>query len=197
MIPGRSEPLTASIDIRQARPSDVPALSDLIPRSAVALSAGFYSESQIAGAIQFVFGVDSALIEDGTYLVAEAAAEILGCGGWSRRKTLFGGDQHKERDDPLLDPATDAARIRAFFVAPEHARQGIGGALMQACADAAHAAGFRQLELMATLPGVPLYAAYGFSALEEVVERLPNGVLIPFVRMHRRLPHPQLTQLLR
>jgi GNAT superfamily N-acetyltransferase len=86
----------------------------------------------------------------------------------------------------------DAAKIRAFFVAPEHARQGIGGALMQACAYAAFTAGFRQLELMATLPGVPLYAAFGFTTLEEVVERLPSGVLIPFVRMHRRLDHPHL-----
>ena len=128
--------MTPPLTIRPAVPSDVPALSELIPRSARTLSAGFYSEVQIAAAIQYVFGVDSVLIEDGTYFVAEAGGEICGCGGWSRRRTLYGGDQRKEGDDPLLDPATDATRIRAFFVAPERARRGIGGALMLACAGA-------------------------------------------------------------
>ncbi len=184
--------MAALVTVRRAGLGDVPALSELIPRSAGVLSAGYYSSAQIAGAIKYVFGVDSTLIEDGTYLVAEWNGAIRGCGGWSRRNTLYGGDQHKQEADSLLDPRTAAARIRAFFVAPEQARQGIGGALMQACAEAAFAAGFRRLELMATLPGVPLYAAFGFSAVEEVVERLPNGILIPFVRMTRRLDHPQL-----
>ena len=179
--------------IRRAHPDDTEALSRLIVDSARALSAGYYSEAQIDGAIRYVFGLDSTLIADGTYLVAEGDGAIQGCGGWSRRKTLYGGDQHKETQDPLLDPRVDAARIRAFFVAPHCARQGVGGALMQACADAAHAAGFRQLELMATLPGVPLYAAYGFTPVGEVTERLPNGVEIRFVQMQRRLDHPRLS----
>jgi GNAT superfamily N-acetyltransferase len=156
------------------------------------LSSGFYSAAQIEAAIEFVFGVDTALIEDGSYFVAEAGGKLLGCGGWSRRGTLYGGDQRKARVDPLLDPATDAARIRAFFVDPESARQGIGGAVLRACAEAAFAAGFRRLELMATLPGVPLYAAFGFRVFEQVVERLPNGVEISFVRMGRRLEGPQI-----
>ncbi len=180
--------------IRTAQPADVPTLTGLIARSAAVLSAGYYSEPQIAGAIRYVFGVDSQLIGDGTYLVAETNGEICGCGGWSRRRTLYGGDQHKDHTDPLLDPRTDAARIRAFFVEPAHARKGLGAALMQACAHASHAAGFRQLELMATLPGVPLYSAFGFRIVEEIVERLPNGVELPFVRMHRPLDQPELSR---
>ncbi len=188
MSDGRPSPIL----IRVAASGDEPALRTLIPRSAHALSAGYYSDAERDAAITYVFGVDTTLIRDGTYLVADSADGIRGCGGWSKRRTLFGGDQHKATEDLLLDPVTDAARIRAFFVAPEFARQGIGGMLMHACASAAFDAGFRQLELMATLPGVPLYQAYGFSALESVVEVAPNGVRIPFVRMHRRLDAREL-----
>jgi GNAT superfamily N-acetyltransferase len=173
--------------IRAARPDDVPALRELIPRSARGLSAGFYSEAETEAALRYVFGVDAQLICDGTYLIAEGDGELRGCGGWSRRRTLYGGDQHKQREDPLLDPATGSARIRAFFVAPEFARQGIGRLLLEECARAAYAAGFRRLELMATLPGIPLYAAFGFIEREETVEVLPNGVAIRFVRMERAL----------
>ncbi len=174
--------------VRPATADDLAALRELIPRSARALSAGYYSATEAESAIRFVFGVDTQLVADGTYLVAEIDGALAGCGGWSRRRTLYGGDQHKAATDPLLDPATDAARIRAFFVAPEFARRGVGGALMRACARAAEEAGFRQLELMATLPGVPLYAAFGFQALEEVREALPDGVPLDFVRMARALP---------
>lgn len=199
-----------AVALRHATPADIQALRALIRESAHALSDGFYSPAERDAAIQFVFGVDTTLIADGTYFVAESvtASEasrdtlagiagdsvIVGCGGWSKRRTLFGGDQHKDASDPLLDPRTDAARIRAFFVAPHFARQGIGGRLMHACAEAAFSAGFRQLELMATLPGVPLYVAYGFTAQEDVMELAPNGVRIPFVRMHRALPSPTLSQ---
>ncbi len=179
--------MSSAVTIRVASVADEPTLRALIPRSAHALSTGFYSDAERDAAIQYVFGVDSQLIADGTYLVAERFNEIVGCGGWSKRRTLFGGDQHKDMDDALLDPRVDAARIRAFFVAPEFARQGIGGLLMRACARAAFEAGFRELELMATLPGVPLYTAYGFAVYENVIEVAPNGVHIPFVRMHRRL----------
>jgi GNAT superfamily N-acetyltransferase len=164
----------------------------LIPRSARGLSAGFYSTTETEAAIRYVFGVDAQLIRDGTYLIAEGDGDLRGCGGWSRRRTLYGGDQHKKSEDPLLDPTTSAARIRAFFVAPEFARQGIGRLLLQECARAAYAAGFRRMELMATLPGVPLYAAFGFMAREETVEMLPNGVAIRFVRMERALEAPTL-----
>jgi len=146
---------------RLATPADLPALRTLIPESVRALSTTFYTESIIESAIQNIFGVDTTLIADGTYFVAEceSTSVICGCGGWSKRRTLFGGDQHKSEEDPLLDPRTDAARIRAFFVAPACARRGIGALLMQTCATAAFNAGFRQLELMATLPGVPLFGA--------------------------------------
>lgn len=177
----------ASVRVRAATGADVDALRALIPRSARALSAGYYTAAEAESAIRHVFGVDTQLVADGTYLVAELDGALAGCGGWSRRRTLYGGDQHKAAADPLLDPATDAARIRAFFVAPEFARRGVGAALMRACAAAAHAAGFRRLELMATLPGIPLYEAFGFRRLEEVRERMPDGVLVPFVRMAREL----------
>ena len=136
-------------------------------------------------------------IRNGTYFVVDAESGVAemtmaGCGGWSKRRTLFGGDQHKAASDPLLDPRTDAARIRAFFVHPQFARRGIGGQLLQACASAAFAAGYRTLELMATLPGVPLYSSYGFTVLEDVVEHTPGGVTVPFVRMHRPLASPTL-----
>jgi GNAT superfamily N-acetyltransferase len=184
--------MTSSITIRVARRDDEPALRELIPRSARALSGGYYTAEQIEAAIRYVFGVDSTLIEDGTYFVVECAEVISGSGGWSKRRTLYGGDQYKRTADPLLDPASDAARIRAFFVAPGYARRGIGRRLMETCARAAYEAGFRQLELMATLPGVPLYAAFGFTSHEEKVEQTPEGVSIPFVRMHRRLDSPVL-----
>lgn len=182
--------MNTSLVLRAADASDEPAIAALIPRSARALSAGFYSEAQIEAAICHVFGVDSTLIADGTYLVAAVGEEIRGCGGWSRRRSLYGGNQHKSTDDPLLDPAVDAARIRAFFVAPEFARQGIARLLMRACANAAYTHGFRQLELVATLPGVPLYEAFGFSPVGDVVESTPSGIVIPFVRMHRALDAP-------
>lgn len=173
--------------MRLARADDVPTLRALIPRSARALSANVYTEEQVEAAIRYIFGVDTTLIDDGTYFVVEADGAIVACGGWSRRATLYGGDQHKDREDPPLDPRTDAARIRAFFVAPEWARRGLGRRLIGACVEAAAAAGFTRLELMATLPGVPLYASLGFAPTESVTEVTPDGTAIPFVRMTRAL----------
>ena len=173
------------IALRLATPHDVPALNALIERSARALSAGFYTEQESEAAIRHVFGVDSALIADGTYFVVERDGHLVACGGWSKRRTLYGGDQRPVGDRSLLDPRTDAARIRAFFVAPEAARQGIGRRLLDACIVAAGEAGFRRLELMATLPGVPLYLACGFTEVERVTETLPDGVHVAFVRMTR------------
>ena len=175
--------------LRPARPADVPALQALIERSARGLSAGFYTPAEAESAIRYVFGVDSNLIADGSYFAVRDGPTIVGCGGWSRRRTLYGGDQRPVGDgSDRLDPTTDAARIRAFFVAPERARQGIGRLLLDACFDAAGAAGFARAELMATLPGVPLYEAYGFEALERVTDVLPDGTPIAFVRMARDIP---------
>jgi N-acetylglutamate synthase-like GNAT family acetyltransferase len=178
---------TSAVTIRAARAEDVPALNALITVSARALSAGFYTPAQIESAIRYVFGVDTSLVADGTYLVAEHEGETAGCGGWSRRRALYGGDQRRVGETTFLDPATEAARIRAFFVAPSWARRGIGTLLLDACEAAASAAGFRALELMATLPGVPLYAARGFTEVESVADALPDGTILPFVRMRRAL----------
>lgn len=173
------------VTLRRATPDDLPAICRLIPLAARGLSAGWYSAEQIESAIEYVFGPDSLLIADGTYWIAEADQVLVGCGGWSQRATLYGGDQMKGAADPLLDPKTDAARIRAFFTHPRWARQGIGGSILQRCVEGARAAGFRRLELMATLPGVPLYRHYGFEEAEPVRTRLPDGVELPFVRMVR------------
>jgi GNAT superfamily N-acetyltransferase len=181
-----------SIQLRLARPGDVFDLNRLIERSARVLSRGYYTPAQIQSAIQHVFGVDSTLVADGTYYVATDGVEPVGCGGWSRRRTLYGGDQRPVGGADLLDPAREAARIRAFFVSPSHARRGVGRMLLSACEEAARAAGFRRLELMATLPGVPLYAATGFRELERVTDRLPDGVAIEFVRMTRPIAGAEL-----
>jgi GNAT superfamily N-acetyltransferase len=174
--------------LRAAEPSDSAALGALIERSARALSAGFYTERETEAAIRYVFGVDSQIIADGTYFVVEESAHIVGCGGWSRRSTLYGGDQRPVGARDLLDPMTEAAKIRAFFVDPEHARRGIGRLLLDACTEAARAAGFSRLELMATLPGVPFYAANGFAEEARVTDMLPDGTALRFVRMARVLP---------
>jgi GNAT superfamily N-acetyltransferase len=177
--------MTTGFPIRPATAGDIPVLNTLIQRSARALSERFYSTPQIESAIRYVFGVDSNLVADGTYFVVQDGAEIAACGGWSRRRTLYGGDQRPMGAADWLDPAIDAARIRAFFVAPEYARRGIGRLLLETCTDAARAAGFTRLQLMATLPGVPLYAACGFVPLEEVEDVLPDGIAVQFVKMER------------
>src|SRR6185369_9263778 len=162
-------PEPGEIAIRVATRDLVEALRALIDVSARKLSAGYYTPEQIEAAVAEVFGVDTQLVDDGTYYVAEAAGRPVGCGGWSRRQTLFGGDRWKGgREDAVLDPASDPARIRAFFVHPEWARRGIGGRILRACEGAAAVEGFRRLELVATLPGEPLYAAMGYHAIEPV-----------------------------
>jgi len=176
-----------SVTIRLAVGSDVPALERLIPTSARVLSRGYYSEEQTRAAIRYVFGVDSQLIADGTYYVAVVNDEIVGCGGWSWRRTLYGGDQRPIGAGAVLDPKVDAARMRAFFVASDHARQGIGGLILTACEEAAAARGFSKLELMSTLPGLPFYRRFGFHEVERVVDTLPDGTRIEFVRMTRTI----------
>ncbi len=176
----------AAMALRAAVPADVPALQALIAASARGLGQGFYTPAETEAAIAHVFGVDSELIADGTYLVAERDGRLLGCGGWSMRPTLFGGDQYAGRGQGRLDPATQPAKIRAFFVAPHAARQGVGAALLAACEHAARSAGFTRTELMATLPGQPFYAVNGYRPDAAVVLDL-GGVPVRFVPMRKLL----------
>jgi len=176
------------IHIRKATPADVPRLREVIEASVRGLQAADYSPAQIEGALQSVYGVDSQLITDGTYLVADVRdsqnkPEIVACGGWSKRKTLYGGDQYAAREDSLLDPRQDAAKIRAFFVHPRWARRGIGSLILEACENAAREAGFIRFEMGATLSGVPFYKAKGYAAFENVQASLGNGESLAIVRM--------------
>jgi GNAT superfamily N-acetyltransferase len=177
--------------VRLATMADVPELQKLIEQSARGLSAGYYTAAQIESTLRYVFGADTRLIADGTYYVIEAEGRIVACGGWSRRQTLFGGDQMKQGEDPLLAPASDAARIRAFFVHPEWARRGLGRLLIERSIEAARAAGFARMELIATLPGEPLYRAAGFAETERFSLSLPDGVEVPVVRMSRAIGSPR------
>jgi GNAT superfamily N-acetyltransferase len=180
-----------SFRVRLAQPSDIPALQELIAVSVRGLQVGDYTPAQLEGALASVYGVDTQLIADGTYFAVEAAhdaaAGIVACGGWSKRKTLYGGDQFAGRQDDLLDPAAAAAKIRAFFVHPAWARRGIGTLILDACESAAIAAGFRRLEMGATLTGVPFYQARGYVALEHMAVPLSNGESLPIVRMAREV----------
>lgn len=156
------------------------------------LQAEDYTPAQIEGALKSVYGVDSQLIADGTYLVAEIESQdgnptVVACGGWSKRKTLYGGDQFAAREDSLLDPSRDAAKIRAFFVHPDWARRGIGGMILEACEKAAHAAGFTRLEMGATLSGVPFYRAKGYEEIDKQEAHLANGEVLQIVRMARQI----------
>lgn len=173
--------------LRLATRADQPALQQLIARSARALGAADYRPEQIEAALLGAFGVDTQLIDDGTYFVVEADGQMAGCGGWSRRRTLFGGDSARERDAGQLDPRTDAAKIRAFFVHPEHARHGIGRMLLERCESEARARGFRRFELMGTLPGVRLYRALGYRPGAMIHYPLGSGITIEFVPMSKEL----------
>jgi GNAT superfamily N-acetyltransferase len=167
---------------RLARPEDTQALSALIAASARGLSRGVYSDAQVEAALDGTFGVDRDLIADGTYFLAEADGEPVACGGWSRRRALFGGDAYHGASQDKLDPATEPARIRAFFVHPDWARRGLGRRLLALSETAALTAGFRRMELMATLPGLPLYQGAGYVPREAVVFDL-KGTPITFVPM--------------
>jgi GNAT superfamily N-acetyltransferase len=173
--------------LRRASPRDVQALGELIARSGRGLSAPYYTEVQAEALTREVFGVDTQLIADGTYFVIEVDGKLVACGGWSRRRTLFGGDQMKEGPDPLLDPVSEPARIRAFFVDPGMARRGLGRRLLDECIRAAKAGGFHALELASTLPGEPLYLARGFRVLERFDLELSGGVRVPLTRMRREI----------
>ena len=174
--------------IRLAVMADVPALEELIRASVSSLGAEFYTSAQIASALSHIFGVDTQLILDGTYFVAEIDNQLAGSGGWSKRKTLFGGDQSKSGEtEPLLDPSTEAARIRAFYVHPAWSRKGVGSRILKSCEDAAREARFSRIELVATLPGEPLYTARGYEKAEAMMIETPDGERLPAFRMTKRL----------
>lgn len=169
--------------IRHCKLSDVRLLELLISESARSLQLGDYTAHQIEGALGTVFGVDTQLIRDQTYFVVEADNRIVGCGGWSKRKALFGGDGGKSGEDPLLDPAKDAARLRAFFVHPDFARRGIGSALVSESEKAVIESGFRKIEIAATLTGEKLYENFGYRTTKRYEVPLGNGLKLPVVRM--------------
>lgn len=173
--------------LRLARLEEAPALEKLIVESVRTLQAGDYSEEQREGALGTVLGLDRQLIRDGTYFAIEAEGRVVACGGWSRRRTLFGADLVPGKDDGWLDPAVDRARIRAFFVHPEWARRGLGTRILEACEAAAREAGFERLELAATLTGIPFYEARGYAARERIEVPLANGAQLPVVRMFKTL----------
>jgi GNAT superfamily N-acetyltransferase len=182
-----------NVHLRKAGMADVPRLGEIIEASVRGLQAGDYSPAQIEGALASVYGVDSQLIADGTYFAAEIVdagfdeKTMVGCGGWSKRKTLYGGDRYAGREDSLLDPARDAAKIRAFFVHPDWARQGIGSLILEACENAARDGGFTRLEMGATLSGVAFYRAKGYVEIENQSVPLSNGESLPIVRMSKRI----------
>jgi N-acetylglutamate synthase-like GNAT family acetyltransferase len=173
--------------VRLATEDDIPALERLIPLSVRGLQASHYSVAQMDAAIGSVFGVDQQLIRDRTYFVVELDGRLIGCGGWSKRKTLFGSDHHSTRDDSELNPRSDAARIRAFFVHPDHARRGVARAIVEACEEAICAAGFKRIELASTLPGKAFYEACGYAARLCQEVPLPNGLSLGIVHMSKRL----------
>ena len=192
--------MRSDLRLRLAVPEDIPVLRELIDASVRGLQTQDYTPAQIEGALKTVFGVDSQLIADGTCIVAEAKPEalagvhekssslgslIVGCGGWSKRKTLYGSDHWTGREDLLLDPLRDAARIRAFFIHPEWARQGVGTLILQACEDAARAVGFKRYEMGATLTGAKLFGAKGYIAVKPISIPLVNGESLSVIHMEK------------
>src|SRR5215472_9640529 len=197
---------SSTIHLRLAAPDDVPALTALIEASARGLQTEDYTPAQIEGALQAVLGVDTQLIADGTYIVAQAPSEtsegeslakssaaasgsnwvIVGCGGWSKRKTLYGSDHWTGREDALLDPQREAAKIRAFFIHPAWARRGVGSLILDACEQAARAAGFTRYEMGATLTGAKLFGAKGYVAVKPISIPLANGETLPVIHMEKR-----------
>ena len=193
--------MSANIHLRLATPEDIPVLRQLIEASVRGLQTEDYTPAQIEGALRTVFGVDSQLIADGTYIVAEATSPdlrgpefnrsntkplIVGCGGWSKRKTLYGSDHWTGREDDLLDPRHDAAKIRAFFIHPDWARRGVGTLILEACENAARAAGFRRFEMGATLTGAKLFGVKGYVAVKPISIPLVNGESLPVIHMEKR-----------
>ncbi len=170
---------------RLARRDDLPALRHLMDAAISELQKPFLSAQEIASS-RMIMGLDTQLVDDGTYFVVECDGRIAGCGGWSRRATLYGGDHSPGRSAALLDPAKDAARVRAMYTHPEFSRRGIGRLILDLCETAARAEGFSRVELMATLSGEPLYRAYGFQPIERIVDER-GGAPVPLIRMGKAI----------
>lgn len=173
--------------LRLACVDDIPKLEALIEQSVRGLQSPFYSSAQMDGALGTVFGVDRQLIRDHTYFVVEREGALIACGGWSKRESLFGSDATRAKEDALLDPRTQSARIRAFFVHPREARSGLGRAILFACEEAIRAGRFRKIELVATLAGVAFYEAFGYKTGERYEVPLVNGLSLPLVPMTKNL----------
>ncbi len=178
---------SANFTLRPATLEEVPELTSLIAESARALALADYSSEQIEAALEGAWGVDTQLIRDGTYFVAEAGGKRVGCGGWSFRRTLFGSDTHLAREPERLDAGNEPARIRAFFVHPGWARRGVGRALLGRCESEARRHGFKSATLVATLPGVRFYRAHGYLGDQPGMHPLPRKLTIEFVPMHKLL----------
>jgi GNAT superfamily N-acetyltransferase len=174
-----------TFDLRLARPDDLPSLLQLVDRAIGELQRGFLDEHQIESS-RAIMGIDSQLIADGTYFVVEIEGTIAGCGGWSRRATMYGGDASAGRDSALLDPASDPARVRAMYTDPDFARRGVGRAILLACEQAARAEGFTTVELVATMSGRPLYESAGFVTYDEFTDNT-GGAAVPVARMRKTL----------
>ena len=180
--------LTSRLAVRD----DIPALTALMDAAIGELQRGFLDDDQIESS-RAIMGIDTQLIDDGTYYVIESGSELAGCGGWSRRATLYGGDSTPGRDAALLDPAVDPARVRAMYTSPTFARRGVGRMVLSLCERAAASEGFTRLELMATLAGEPLYTAYGFRPLERLSDAT-GGAAVPIIRMTKEVDRPAATQ---
>jgi GNAT superfamily N-acetyltransferase len=185
MTDARDNP-RSDFTLRLAEPADLPALRVLMDLAIARLQAPFLPPEAVAASFS-IMGLDTQLVADRTYFVVESGARIAGCGGWSRRATLFGGDHSAGRDAAVLDPATDAARVRAMYTHPDFVRRGVGRMILDACEAAAAAEGFARCELAATLAGEPLYLACGYRQIERRQERTPGGVEVPLVRMGKSL----------
>ena len=193
--PDSTTQTASAFTLRLATAADIPALHSLIEASVRGLQAGDYTPAQIEGALGTVLGLDTQLIADQTYFVAEtfnqgakARQGLAGCGGWSKRKTLFGADRASVREPDLLDPAADAAKVRAIFVHPAYARRGLGSLILSTVEAAARAAGFTRYEMGSTLTGVPLYRLKGYVEVERIAVPLPNGEALPVVKMINNNP---------
>ena len=178
--------MTNTLRLRLAAPADLPALKAVMDLAIAALLKPYLPPEGVAASFE-IMGLDSQLVADGTYFLVEDGGALAGCGGWSRRATLYGGDHSASRDPALLDPERDPAKIRAMYTHPRFTRRGVGRLILARCESAARAEGFTRLELMATLSGRPLYEASGFTTIENV-EDASGGVPVPLVRMRKQLP---------
>ncbi len=181
--------MTDTLSHRLARRGDVATLKPLMDAAIGQLLKPYLPPDAVAASFS-IMGLDTQLIDDGTYFVVACGGAIAGCGGWSRRATLFGGDHSAGRDAALLDPARDAARVRAMYTHPDFTRRGVGRLVLSLCETAAARAGFARVELAATLAGEPLYRACGYSQIEAFQSDTPSGVRVPLIRMGKNLPSP-------